>query len=127
MGSIVFAILSSLHLPSFQNTVASSPFQPVPVNTVSTLVQSSTQSLSGKKKVILGVVFKPFIRYTEHFHGICPPNGLYPKYQFMSCKWWNRKSPIVQKVKEGKVNLAKDQECWVLTDGSEKDGKVEYG
>ena len=33
--------------------------------------------------------------------------------------------PIVQKVKEGKVNLAKDQECWVFADGSEKDGKVE--
>ena len=30
-------------------------------------------------------------------------------------------------MKEGKVNLAKDQECWVFTDGSEKDGKVGYG
>ena len=34
---------------------------------------------------------------------------------------------IIQKVKEGKINLAKDQECWVFTDGSEKDGKVGYG
>ena len=49
------------------------------------------------------------------------------KYKFMSCKWWNRKNPIIQKVKEGKINLAKDQECWVFTDGSEKDGKVGYG
>ena len=46
------------------------------------------------------------------------------KYKFMIIG----KTPIVQKVKEGKeVNLAKDQECWVFTDGSEKAGKVGYG
>ena len=50
VGSLVF-ILSSLHLPSLQNTAASTHVQPVHVNTLSTLVHGSTQPLNGKKKV----------------------------------------------------------------------------
>ena len=57
VGSLVFAILSSLYLPSLQNTAASTHVQPVHVNTLSTLVHGSTQPLNGKKKVILSIVF----------------------------------------------------------------------
>ena len=47
----------------------------------------------------------------------------------MQVKWNNMKNPYRKKgeKEEKEVNLAKDQECWVFTDGSEKDGKVGNG